>query len=109
MVDQIAKSKGAKGVVVADKLGGLIAGAGEHMDKMAAMAALYSEMDQRVSKLIPFDVIDVIKFQNIDRLTLSMHPLKIDSENLILTTLTNGTIPDRSAITELTGKGHGKK
>ncbi len=104
MVNQIAQLEGAKGVVVADKLGGLIAGTGEHMDKMAAMASIYAEMDQRISTLIPFDEIDVIKIQNTDQLTLSMHPFSIDSENLILSTFTNGNSPDRGAITELTEK-----
>lgn len=104
MVKQIAEIDGSKGVVVADKLGVLIAGTGDQIDKMAAMAAIYTEMDQRMASLIPLNEIDVVKFQDSGSLTLAIHPFTIDSENLILTTLTNGKGPDRDAITGMTEK-----
>jgi chromosome segregation ATPase len=104
MVNQISRMNGSKAVVVADELGGLIAGEGENIDKMATTASMFTEMGARLSALVPFNDLDVITFQYRGQLTLSMHPLCIASDNLILTTLTNGKSPDRCTISELTEK-----
>jgi cell shape-determining protein MreC len=101
IVNQISKLEGSCGVAVADMLGLLIAGIGDHMDSMAGMAAVYSELDNKISSLIPFGSIDMVKITNIHNLTFAMQPFEMDSEKLILTTLAKGHGIDYKAITQL--------
>jgi prefoldin subunit 5 len=102
IVNQISKLEGSCGVVVADKLGLLIAGIGDHTDSMAGMAGVYSEIDNRVSSLIPFGDIDAVKITNMHNLTITIQPFEMDSEKLILTTLAKGDGLDYKTITQLT-------
>ena len=102
LVDQISKLEGSRGVVVADKLGLLIAGIGDYMDSMAGMAAICPEVANVISAFMPFGDIDVIKITNMHNLTLTMQPFELDSEKLILTTLVKGEGPTREAITQFT-------
>lgn len=104
IVNRISQSGGSKEVVIADELGLLIAGTGKHLDGMAAMAAIYSMVGNKVTSLIPFGDVDVIKIINVENLTVTMQPLNIESEKLILTTLSAGEGPDRATLTRITEK-----
>jgi len=102
IVNQISKLEGSYGVVVADMLGLLIAGIGDHTDSMAGMAAIYSEIDNKISSLIPFGDIDMVKITNMNNLTITMQPFEMDSEKLILAILAKGDGLDHKTITQLT-------
>lgn len=71
---------------------------------MAAMGAIFSMVDSKISPLMPFGDIDVIKIQNLENLTVTMHPLHINSEKLILATLTTGKGPDRNILNPFTAQ-----
>ncbi|MGD9211484.1 MAG: hypothetical protein PVI90_11935 [Desulfobacteraceae bacterium] len=102
IVNQISQLDGSRGVVVADELGLLIAGIGDHMDNMAGMAAVFSEIDEKVSSLIPFGNVGSIKIKNLQDLNLIMQPFTMDSEKLILTILATGNGPDQDIVNQLT-------
>ena len=102
IVNQISQLDGSRGVVVADELGLLIAGIGDHMDRMAGMAAIFSEINTRVSALIPFGNIGSIRIKNMEDMHISMQPFSMDSEKVILAIYATGDGPDQDTITQLT-------
>lgn len=102
IVNEISKLDGSHGVVVADELGLLIAGTGEHMDNMAAMAAIFSELDVKLSALIPFGSIVSIKISGLDDINITMHPFDMYSEKVVLTVLAIGEGPNHNTIAQLT-------
>ncbi len=101
VVNQLSKPKTSRGVVLADELGLLIAGTGDHTESMAAMAAIFSTMSERVGSILPFSEIDQITIANMDKLTLTMQPYEIASDKLIVTALSVGPGPTREEVTEL--------
>lgn len=102
IVNQISQLDGSRAVVVADELGLLIAGIGDHMDRMAGMAAIFSEIDHKVSTLIPVGNIGSIRIKSVDNLNITMQPFSMDSERVILTIFATGDGPDQNTITQLT-------
>ncbi len=102
MVNRMSQMDGSLGVVVADELGLLVAGTGEHMETLAGMAAVYSDIDRNVTALIPFGEIDFIRIRGLENLNLTIQPFKLESEKLVLTAFTSGKMPDRSFFDQFT-------
>ncbi len=102
MVNRISQMDGSLGVVVADELGLLVAGIGEHMENLAAMAAVYSDIHRNVTALVPFGEIELIRIRGLENLNLTMQPFKLESEKLVLTAFTSGKAPDRSLFEQFT-------
>ncbi len=101
IADRLSCLEGSRGVVLADDLGLPIAGTGDHMEAMAAMAAVFSEVSLKLESLLPFGEIDLMRISNRHRLTLSMRPCEIASAGVIVATLSAGTEPGRDEIDRL--------
>jgi predicted regulator of Ras-like GTPase activity (Roadblock/LC7/MglB family) len=101
MVNALSKNESSRGVVLADELGLLVAGTGDHTEPMAAMAAVFSTLNERVGSIFPIGPIDQIVIENTDDLTITMQPYEIATEKLVLTALSVGPGPDREAVLRL--------
>jgi hypothetical protein len=101
LVNQLSGDEDSRGVVLADELGLLVAGTGEHTESMAAMAAIYSTVSVRMDSIFPFGEISQIVVENTDELTITMQPYEIASEKLILTSLSVGPGPARESVVKL--------
>ena len=99
--NRLSRLEGSRGVALADELGLLIAGTGEHMEAMAGMAAVFSEVCLKTEALLPFGKIDAMTISNRHDLTIAMQPFNIASVNVIITTLSVGNEPDRDTIANL--------
>jgi hypothetical protein len=101
VANQLSQMEGSRGVVLADDIGLAIAGTGDHMEAMAGMAAVFSDVCIKMDSLLPFGEIDAMKITNRQNLTIAMQPFDIASVNVIITTLSVGPEPNRETIDKL--------
>ncbi|MFP3979891.1 MAG: hypothetical protein ACLFUY_00720 [Desulfobacterales bacterium] len=101
LVNRLSESENARGAVLADELGLMIAGTGAHSEAMAGMAAVFSETSAQLQNMLPFGEIDHMQIVNRNDLTLMIRPLSVSDHELILTTLSVGQGPDRNTIKSL--------
>jgi hypothetical protein len=101
LVNRLSGDENSRGVVLADELGLLVAGTGEHTESMAAMAAIYATVSVRLESIFPFGEISQIVVENTDELTITMQPYDIASDKLILTSLSVGPGPTRESVVKL--------
>jgi hypothetical protein len=101
LVERLSGSGNSRGVVLADDLGLLVAGTGEHTESMAAMGAVFSTVTQRMESIFPIGQISQIVIENADELTITMQPYEIGPDKLILTSLSVGPGPDRKDVVGL--------
>lgn len=103
IVNRLSESDNSRGAVLADELGLLVAGVGDHAEAMAGMAAVFSEISTNLKTMLPFGTIDHLSIVNQSDLTLTMRPLSVaaDKYELVLSTLTVGKGPGRGVIENL--------
>jgi predicted regulator of Ras-like GTPase activity (Roadblock/LC7/MglB family) len=105
IVERLSVAENSRGVVLADDLGLLVAGTGEHTEPMAAMAAVFSTVTQRMETIFPIGQISQIVIENADELTITMQPYEIGPDKLILTSLSVGPGPGRKDVVGLIEDG----
>ena len=98
IVNQLSQSESSRGVALADDLGLLIAGTGDHVEGMAGMAAVFSTICAKLDSLLPFGDIRHLNISNQSGLNLSMYPVAIEEDTLVMTTLSVDEGPDRKTI-----------
>jgi hypothetical protein len=101
IANQLSNLEGSRGVVLADDLGLPIAGTGDHMEAMAGLAAVFSDVCLKLESMLPFGDVDVMQISNRQNLTIAMRPFDIAAANIIITTLSVGAAPDRGTINRL--------
>ncbi|MFW6324565.1 MAG: hypothetical protein ACOC0U_05820 [Desulfovibrionales bacterium] len=101
VVSKLSQDDSSRGVVMADELGLLIAGTGDHMEAMAAMAAVYSNVSNRIESMLPFGEIEQVVIENTEKLTITMQPYVVDADRVIITALTVGPGPTREYVTQV--------
>ncbi len=103
IVNRLCESEKSRGAVLADELGLLVAGVGDHAEPMAGMAAVFSEISTNLKTMLPFGKIDHLSIVNQSDLTLTMRPLSVaaDKYELVLATLSVGEGPGRGTIENL--------
>jgi predicted regulator of Ras-like GTPase activity (Roadblock/LC7/MglB family) len=107
MVNTLSGEKSSRGVVLADELGLLVAGTGDHTESMAAMAAVFTTVSERMETVFPFGEISQIVIENMDELTITMQPYELASDRLILTALSVGPGPERASVAKLIERSAG--
>lgn len=101
LVNQLSTGETSRGAVMADELGLLIAGTGKHMDALAVIAALFSEMYNKVKSIFPIGTVDCFEILNTQKVTIRIFPILIASNNLLIVTTSVGPGPDRETINNL--------
>ena len=86
---------------MADDLGLLIAGTGNHIEGMAGMAAVFASICTKLDSLLPFGDISHLNISNLKDLTLSLYPIPMEEDTLVMATLSVGKGPDRARIMDL--------
>ena len=101
IANQLSGLEGSRGVALADDLGLLIAGTGDYMEAMAGMAAVFSDVCLKIGAMLPFGDVDAMKISNRQALTIAMMPFDIASTNVVVTTLSAGSVPDRETVSRI--------
>ena len=94
LLANISKEGNYRGAVVADEIGLPVAGQGESVDGLAGTAAVFSEINERLHGLIPFGPVKTISASDDNGLTLTVQPLHVLSDPLLLAMLTVGPPPE---------------
>lgn len=101
LVSHLSQEKTSRGVVMADELGLPIAGTGEHVEAMAAMAAIFSTVSSRIESMLPFGLTRSMTIKNTDDLTITLQPVDIDPDRVIVCSLSVGPGPSRDQVLTL--------
>jgi hypothetical protein len=101
IVTRLSAGETSRGTVMADELGLLIAGTGQHMESLAVMAALFSEMYSKMKSIFPIGSVDCFEIINTQKITIRIFPILIASNNLLIVSMSVGAGPDRTAINNL--------
>ncbi|MCF8026692.1 MAG: hypothetical protein K9K82_14540 [Desulfobacteraceae bacterium] len=101
LVNRLSESENARGAVLADELGLMIAGTGAHSEAMAGIAAVFAETSAQLQNMLPLGEIDHMQIVNQNDLNLTIRPLSVSDHEMILTTLSVGRGPDRNTIENL--------
>jgi predicted regulator of Ras-like GTPase activity (Roadblock/LC7/MglB family) len=86
----LSQIQGARGAVVADEHGLLVAGADDGGDGLAALAALFDEMAERVSRMTDFGELRRVTLRDCNSLAIAIQAIPIDRERLFLVSLSAG-------------------
>jgi DNA repair exonuclease SbcCD ATPase subunit len=101
LIEDLNTREGARGAVVADENGFLAAGAGDHMEALAAIAALYDQIAEKVPDMLPVGKLARVDIVDENDLTIAVQPLPVDTDRLLLVSLSVGPGPEREAVDQL--------
>lgn len=105
-LNELAANGRYQAAVVSDDLGLAVAGFGEEIDTMAAMAAAYGDLGSRIEGTLSNEPVKLLGAKLRNNLFLCTVPLQSASERLVLTTLTVGGGPSRDEIRLLEDRLH---
>ncbi len=74
--------------MLADELGLVVAGGGEHADALAALSAMHDELARRVGGLLPLGTLARISLVDENGLYFTTQPVMTDVGRLLLATVT---------------------
>ncbi len=98
LVNQVAGRETSRGAVIADDLGLVVSGTGEHTEELAALATAINEIGRRAKSLLPMAPLSILKLVDANLLTLAVQPLDTSSGPLILATLSVGDTVERELV-----------
>lgn len=101
LVERLAQTEKARGVVLADDQGLLVAGTGEHLEGLAAAAAVFDALIRKVKTILPLSTPQRLTITDENSITLIAQPFVFASVQLILVNLSFGPGPDRETIDRL--------
>ncbi|MBD3421344.1 MAG: hypothetical protein GF398_14605 [Chitinivibrionales bacterium] len=104
-LQEICASDRSRGAALADETGLAVAGAGDMVHALAAMAGIYTSLDKQVHAIMPFGKLQRMIVSDSDELTLTISPVAMLYDKLLyLTSLTVGEGPDQSLVDALLKK-----
>jgi hypothetical protein len=101
VIKGVSGDKNNRGAVLADTIGLPVAGHGESVDGLAAMAAVFATVDEKIHGLVPFGRLLRLEAVDENDLTLCVQPVGIFSDPLLLTTLSVGPGPGGKRLAKL--------
>lgn len=101
LVERLAQTEKARGVVLADDQGLLVAGTGEHLEGLAAAAAVFDALTHKVRTILPLSTPQRLTITDENSITLIAQPFVFASVQLVLVNLSVGPGPDRETIDRL--------
>ena len=98
IVNELADKQNAQCAVLADELGLVVAGFGDHIEAMAAMSALFGELTGRVKGVLPLGTLAQLALVDSNSLAFVAQPLSAGDNDLMLAMLAPGGAPDPQAV-----------
>jgi chromosome segregation ATPase len=103
LVEKLSQDISGRATVLADELGLVVAGIGDNADAMAAVSAIFAEINGRIRGVLPLGRLQQLLLVDENQLTYSAQPFKAVGGELVLATLTAGLPPTRERLIELLG------
>jgi uncharacterized protein YoxC len=94
LLKRIGQTQGYRSAAVSDEIGLPVAGHGQWVDGLAGLAAIFGDIDERVQNNIAFGTLKKLIAKDVNDLTLTIQPLHMIADPLLLATLTVGEGPD---------------
>ncbi|MBW2734398.1 MAG: hypothetical protein JRH20_18580, partial [Deltaproteobacteria bacterium] len=94
MLGRLTSEHAARAAVLADELGLVVAGLGEDADAMAAVSALFTEINAKIRGVLPLGTLRQLTLTDENELTFAAQPFSTASGDLVLATLLPGNPPD---------------
>lgn len=101
VLNRIAQQSTSRGAAIADDLGLVVAGIGEHQDALAASAAMFTELGKRLQSILPISSTELLVAVDTNGLHVSAQPYELESGRLILVTLSSGPGPERKSVEQM--------
>lgn len=100
VINRLTSEKGARAAVLADELGLVVAGVGDTVDAMAAVSAIFSEINAKIRGVLPLGTLRQLTITDANELTFSAQPFETSSGQLVLATLIPGAPPSWKTVDE---------
>jgi hypothetical protein len=99
VIDRVARLPGVRAVALADDLGLLVAGAGEHGTVLAAYGGFLAGVGTKASEHLPIGLLRRCAIEDENSTTISVSPLR--GQPLMLVTMSNGAGPTQQQVARL--------
>lgn len=101
LVQSLVSRDNNRGAVVADQLGLAVAGCAEQIDALAGVGGLFCSIDEKIHSLLPFGTLERFDCVDTNELHLSVFPVVLSKEKLMVTTISSGQQISTASFHEL--------
>jgi chromosome segregation ATPase len=98
LLDRVSGDPSARGAIVSDRAGLLVAGGCEQADALAAAAAMLSDVGRRLRQILTLGTVQILTCLDENGLVFTTLPFSVPPDDLLLATLTVGAPPERQAL-----------